>query len=246
MNSISILVYTHSDYSFLWKASIPLLEKYASKFQIHWCCDKLLDFTLPASWKLHTYDPNLVWSGRLRECVKSIPDEYILYSQEDMLLIDNVEESKVTYLLNFMKDKRCEFLMGGIRQMIASEEIPTPYEDYVLQRIHGHWMQPSIWKKTLLERIVAHDMTIRENELGVAYELTKQAICYAIVNKRFHEQSTRTLYFPHMHSINGGKWTFLKYPVLKSLVEMCGIDTSTRGVDTKWLIDYKNTCYNMN
>jgi hypothetical protein len=242
---VSIVMYTHSEYSFLWKAAIPLLERYASKFQIHWCCDQLLDYTLPASWTLHIYDSKHNWSARIRDCVKHIPTEYIVYLQEDWLLIDTMDECKVQYLVNFMKDKNCEFIMAGIRQKIVSDPIPTPYESYILQRINGHWMQPALWKKTLLEKITQLDIPLNQYELGEAYEITKNALCYAIINTRFPEQSTRALYFPHMHSICGGKWTFLKYPTLKGFVESLGIDTTLRGVDTTWLID-KGIYYEIN
>ena len=66
---IPILVYTHSEYSFLWKAAIPLLERYAKGFQIIWCCDSLLDYKLPDSWTLYTYDPSLSWSFRVKACL---------------------------------------------------------------------------------------------------------------------------------------------------------------------------------
>jgi len=243
--NVSIIVYTHSEYSFLWKATIPLLEKYASNFQVYWCCDQLLDYTLPASWILHIYDPKQHWSARVRECVKYIPTEYIVYLQEDWLLIDTMDERKVQYLVTFMKDNKCEFIMAGIRQKITSDPIPTPYESYILQRINGHWMQPAIWKKTLFEELTLLDIPLSKVEVGAAYEITKKAICYAVINTRFHEQSPRALYFPHMHSICGGKWTFLKYPTLKGLVESFGIDTSLREVDPMWLVDVSHI-YGMN
>jgi hypothetical protein len=242
---LSFVVYTHSEYSFLWKAFIPLLEKYAPEFQVYWCCDKLLDFKLPSSWIIHIYDTSLNWSYRIKDCVEKINTDYLIYLQEDWLLIDKVEESKIKYILEFMKSRQCEFVMAGIRQKIASEPISTIYENYVFQRINGHWMQPAIWSKSLFEKLVNIDIPIKEYELGAAYVLTKTAVCYSLTNNGFQEQSTRALYYPHMHAIVGGKWTFLKYPVLKALVETFGIDTKTRDVDTKWLIK-PGSIYNMN
>jgi hypothetical protein len=77
--TIPILVYTHSEYSFLWKAAKPLLEKYAKGFQIIWCCDSLLDYKIPDSWKLYTYDPSLIWSDRVKGCLETIDSEYLIY-----------------------------------------------------------------------------------------------------------------------------------------------------------------------
>jgi hypothetical protein len=234
-----ILLYTHSEYSFLWKASIPLLEKYASKFTIYWCCDKLLNYKLPSNFIPVFYDSKVNWSFRIKEALKIMNYEYVLYLQEDWLLIDNICPDKINYLTSFMKEKGCEFLMSDIRQKWIEAPIPTIYEDYEFQRINGHWMQPAIWKKTLLDKIVVHDIALRDNEVKEAYEITKKALCYVVRNTRFKEVSTRTLYFPHMHSIVGGKWTFFKYPTLKALVESYGIDTTTRGVDKTWIVDYQ-------
>jgi hypothetical protein len=234
-----ILLYTHSEYSFLWKAAIPLLEKYASEFTIYWCCDSLLDYKLPGNFIPVFYDPKVNWSFRIKEALKIMNYEYVLYLQEDCLLIDNICPDKINYLTSFMKEKGCEFLMSDIREKWIEEPIPTIYEDYEFQRINGHWMQPAIWKKTLLDKIVLHDIALRDNEINEAYEITKKALCYVVRNTRFKEVSTRTLYFPHMHSIVGGKWTFFKYPTLKALLESYGIDTSTRGVDKTWIVDYQ-------
>jgi hypothetical protein len=234
-----ILLYTHSEYSFLWKASIPLLEKYASNFTIYWCCDKLLNYNLPSNFIPVFYNDKVNWSFRIKEALKIMNYEYVLYLQEDWLLIDNICSDKINYLTSFMKEKGCEFLMSDIREKWIEEQIPTIYEDYEFQRINGHWMQPAIWKKTLLDKIVVNDIALKDYELKEAYEITKSVLCYVVRNTRFKEVSTRTLYFPHMHSIVGGKWTFLKYPTLKALVESYGIDTSTRGINKTWIVDYQ-------
>ncbi len=73
---IPILVYTHSDYSFLWKAAIPLLTQYAKGFEIIWCCDSLANYTLPPNWRVYTYDPSLIWSERVKGCLETIDSEY--------------------------------------------------------------------------------------------------------------------------------------------------------------------------
>jgi hypothetical protein len=203
------------------------------------CCDSILDFKLPSNFIPVFYNDKVNWSFRIKEALKIMNYEYVLYLQEDWLLIDNMCPDKISYLTLFMKEKGCEFLMSDIRQRWIESPIPTIYEDYEFQRINGHWMQPAIWKKTLLDRIVENDIAMKDYELKEAYEITKSVICYAIRNVRFKEVSTRTLYFPHMHSIVGGNWTFIKYPTLKALVESYGIDTSRRGVDKTWILDYQ-------
>jgi hypothetical protein len=129
---IPILLYTHSEYSFLWKAAIPLLEKFAKGFHIIWCCDSLLDYKIPDSWTLYTYDSSLVWGLRVKGCIETIEADYVIYIQEDWLLIDSMDSEKIAHCLEFMQKFNCEFLMSypnNPREGIYSSK----YENYILQ-----------------------------------------------------------------------------------------------------------------
>lgn len=237
--TIPILVYTHSEYSFLWKAAIPLLEKYAKGFEIIWCCDSLLDYKIPDSWNLYTYDPSLIWSDRVKGCLETIHSDYLIYIQEDWLLIDSIDSDKVNHCLEFMKEFNCEFLMSypnNSRDGIYS----SMDENYIFIKIFSHYFQPGIWKKTLLDELCSLKIPLNENESEQCFTISKERNCFAVYNLT-HEKdmSTRSFFFPHMHAIHQGKWTFLKYPCLKALVEAYGIDTSTRGINTTWIPEFQ-------
>jgi hypothetical protein len=238
-SDICIMMYSHSEYSFFWKAAIPLLEKYAGNIKIYWCCDTLADYVLPDNWTFHKYDPSLSWASRIKGCLDLITTKYVIYLQEDWLLIDNIEMDKLKYLMNFMDEKGCKYLTSDIRQRYDVPPIPSVYTHYEFQNIHGHWFQPSIWNKELLYSIALTDCKMNENEVGESLKLTHASVCYAIRNNRFKEVATRSLFYPHIHAMNGGKWTFIKFPCLKALLESYGIDTSKRGVDNSWIIDYQ-------
>lgn len=238
-SDICIMMYSHSEYSFLWKAAIPLLEKYAGNIKIYWCSDSLADYVLPDNWTFHKYDPSLSWASRIKGCLDLITTKYVIYLQEDWLLIDNIEMDKLKYLMNFMDEKGCKYLTSGIRQRYEVPPIPSVYTNYEFQKICGHWFQPSIWNRELLYSIASTGCKLTENEGGETLNLTHASVCYAIRNNRFKEVATRTLFYPHIHAINGGKWTFIKFPCLKALLESYGIDTSKRGVDNSWIIDYQ-------
>ena len=234
---VPILLYTHSEYSFLWKATIPLLERYAKDFHIIWCCDSLLDFKIPDTWTLYTYDPSLTWGYRVKGCLETIQSDYVLYVQEDCLLIDKIQPDRIEHCLEFMKHVDCEFLMSypnNLRESILTSK----YENYIFIKIFSHYMQPGIWKKSLLHEICSLNVPLNENETEKCFSITKTRNCYATYNiQHKKDMSTRSLFFPHMHSIYQGKWTFFKYPCLKALVEAYGIDTTTRSIDTTWIPD---------
>ena len=237
--SIPILVYTHSEYSFLWKAAIPLLEKYAKGFEIIWCCDSLLDFTTPEGWRVFIYDTSLSWSMRVKTCLDTINSDYLIYLQEDWLLIDSLSNERIEYCLDFMKECECEFLMSLPCNPI-DKYCDMDYDGYRFINIFSHYLQPAIWKKSLLNEICLLDIPIYDAETEKCFSITKERNCFATYSINYlKELSTRSFFFPHMHAIVQGKWTFIKYPCLKALVEAYGIDTTTREVDDTWTIDFQ-------
>lgn len=238
MKSIPILIHTHSEYSFLWPAAIPLLEKYANGYTIIWCCDSILNFKIPEMWTIYLYSNDEPWSYRIKGCLDKIDTEYLIYLNEDMLLIDNLSEEKIESCLEFMKINRCEFLMSYLWNN-RQGAFTTNYKDYIFVKMFSHYIHPAIWKKSLLYEMCSLRLNTNENETPQCYEITSQRNCYGIYNTKYKtELSTRSLFFPHMHAIFQGKWTFNRYPCLKALVESYGIDTSIRKIDDTWMIEY--------
>ena len=236
---IQFIVHTNSEYSFLWNAAIPLLEKYTpSDCKIFWLSDTMLNYSLPSKFVFCKYDPKLIWSLRFKECLELVDSEYFIYLQEDWLLIDTIDETKVLYLIQYMKDNTIEFMMSYSREEETFVE-KSKYEDYDFVKIRGHYMQPAIWDKKLFMKLINLNIPLKEYELTLANTITERANCYAIKYTKSRDVSIPTLYYPHMHAIVGGKWTFPKYPQLKALVMSYGINPTTRGVDTMWLPDIK-------
>ena len=246
--SVSIVVHTHSEYSFLWKAAIPLLEKYAPDYTIYWLCDTLLDYTLPPNFIPCFYEPKLLWSTRVRNCLEKISSEYILYFHEDCLATGPVEPEKINYCIEFMKEKECSFLMNALYSPESPDILhdgimpkleKSMYKNYSFAKITCHYLHPAIWKKSLLNNVVETDYHFRRVEQPEINAITREHNLYAVVNTQCVEASTATLYYPHIHAINWGNWTFTKYPQLKELAESYGIDTSTRGSQSGWLVAIK-------
>lgn len=235
---IPILLYTHSEYSFIWNATISLLEKYAPNYEIYWFSDSLLNYVLPANFKACIYDPKLNWSLRLRKYVDVINSDYFIYLQEDWLLTNTIDEEKVKYLVNYMKDKAIDFMMS-YRRGRAEYIDKSIYDGYAFFKIEGHYFQPAIWNKKLFMKILDLDIPLRDCESSIVNNVTESAKCYSIIYTKGRDVSIPTLYFPHMHAINNGKWTFIRYPQLKSLVESYGIDTTTRGISNEWITEYQ-------
>jgi hypothetical protein len=239
-SKISILLYSHSEYSFLWKATIPLLVKYASEMKIYFLCDSTDNFEIPESWTTILYDPTTVWSERMNTALKIIPSEYIIFLQEDWLLIEPLKIEVILYLLEFMEFKDCHFLMSFGYDNYEDDYILTIYDGYILKTMpRGHMMFPAIWKKSLLSILCQKQLTIRNNE-GECRDITRNYNCYCVTNCRDRSHlKTKSLFFPHYHALNGGRWVFNRFPELKELLESYGIDTSTREIETEWMKEFK-------
>ena len=240
-SKISILLYSHSDYSFLWKATIPLLVKYASEMKIYFLCDSTANFEIPESWTTILYDPTTtVWSERINIALNLLPSEYIVYLQEDWLLIEPLKLDVFEYLLEFMECKDSEFLMSYAWDNTNTDDISTIYDGYILQPMpHGHLMHPAIWKKSLLEKICEKPLTLKNYE-GSTRDLTRDHNCYCVTNtNNYIGLITKSLFFPHYHALNGGRWVFKRFPELQELLESYGIDTSIREIETEWMKGYK-------
>jgi len=235
---IPIILYTHSEYSFIWNATISLLQKYATGYKIYWLSDSLVNYVLPQNFIVCIYDPKLNWSLRLKKYINTINSDYFIYLQEDWLLIDTIDNGKVTYLVNYMKDNAIDFMMSYIRKEATFIE-KSIYEGYEFFKIKGHFFQPAIWNKKLFIKILDLDIPLKNYEEDIVNNITENAKCYSIIYTITNDVSIPTLYFPHMHAINKGKWTFIKYPCLKALIEEYDIDTSSRGIDTTWLTNFQ-------
>ena len=238
---IPIVLYTNFEYSFLWKAAIPLLQRYAANFKIYWITDSVGDYQMPADWEVRFYDPILPWSSRVGQVLKEIPDEYVIYLQEDWLLIDTLSADRLAGFVNFMKERSCEFLM--------SHPFPWTGTPYFIEfggvHIYAmpcHYMQPAIWKKTLLEEVCSVPRGIKDYEDMNCFAITSTRNCLGVVNRDYKSKlchMTASPLFPHMHAIIKGGWTFKKYPALKALVEAHGIDTTKRGINDDWFIEFQ-------
>jgi hypothetical protein len=169
------------------------------------------------------------------DCINNINSEYLIYVQEDMLLIDTINEDVVTYLVNYMNDNKIDFLMSYIR-LNKTFISKSQYDGYDFYKTKGHYIQPAIWKKELFTKIINLNISLKEYETYIANNITESANCYAITYTKTKDVSVPTIYFPHIHSIVAGKWAFKRYPQLQPLVESYGIDTTTRGISDDWIL----------
>jgi hypothetical protein len=244
---IVILVYTHSDYSFIWKAMIPLLQKYCKNIEIHWLFEETADMNLinasiPSDWIIHTYSTDLIWTKRVLKALNEIDSEYILFLHEDWLPIADVKISLLLEMIKFMKKYNSGFLLSYSHISTTSRQpgIPTNHENYYFYFENSHIFQPAIWNKNIFVDFCTHlDKHKVENEDIDCLNFMSNKICTSVQNLTTVTslRTTNSLFFPHMHALSEGLWNFTKYPTLKQFLETFDINTDDRGIHSWWELD---------
>lgn len=248
MNStISILIYTHSDYSFIWPALIGQIDKYIDKdFEIHFLYNDTVDdinlYDIPKNWIKHVYNDNLIWTKRVNSVLSKIKSEYTLFLHEDWIPIGNVSKKLLEKMCDFMTDNNWDYLLSYSHFSVTDNQpgIFTGYDDYYFYKSDSHIFQPAIWKHSVFEEFSSTlDKAKNQNEDQECLSFMRNKNTYEVQNVKTVRQyrTTNSLIFPHMHTLAEGLWTFTKYPTLKDLLDSYGIDTNTRGIHTWWELD---------
>lgn len=248
MNSkISILIYTHSDYSFIWPALIGQVEKYVDKdIEIHFLYNDTIDnivlHQIPDHWLKHVYNDQLIWTKRVHSVLYEIKTEYILFLHEDWIPIGSVSKKLLEQMCDVMTHNNWDYLLSYSHFSVTDNQpgIFTGYDDYYFYKSDSHIFQPAIWKHSVFEEFSrVLNKTKHQNEDQECLSFMRNKNTYEVQNVKTVRQyrTTNSLIFPHIHALAEGLWTFTKYPSLKELLGGYGIDTDTRGIHTWWELD---------
>lgn len=251
---IPLVIYTHSDCSFIFKALIGQVNKHVKNMDIYFGYNnnapvKDID-NIPQEWIKLVYDNNMIWTDRVHSILENIKNEYILFIHEDWLPIDNINTEALEIMSEFMKSVNCGFLLGYSHISVTSKQdgIYSGFENYYYYKETAHIFQPAIWKKSTLEefcKILKKTKNQNEDRDCLNFMSTKN--CHSVQNIKTvtTQRTTNSLIFPHMHALSVGLWNFLKYkgipelgiPTLKELLESYGINTEDKGIHDWWEID---------
>lgn len=247
MTTISILVYTHSEYSFMWKPMSDLLKKFVKDIDIHWLFEdsadnNLVNLYVPTEWYKHTYNEKMIWTKRVLKCLTEINDDYILFLHEDWLPINNIYLDVLNKMTAFMNSQKCGFLLSysHISTTSIQDGIFTGFKDYYYYQERNHIFQPAIWNKNVfIEFCSVLNKSKHQNEDHDCLNFMKNKNCWSVQNRETVTtlRTTNSLLFPHMHALSEGLWNFTKYPTLKEFLESFGVETHTRGIHTWWELD---------
>jgi hypothetical protein len=245
-SKIPLLIYTHSDCSFIWSSLVGQISQYVRDVEIHFAYNDTIDdiekYDIPESWIRHTYVDNIVWTKRINSILKEIDCEYLLFIHEDWIPTAPVSGKILDEMYNFMSENSWDYLLSYAHYSVVESQdgIFTGHDDYYFYKEDSHIFQPAIWKKTVFEEFTNQlDKTKNQNEDQDCLSFMRSKNTYSVQNVKTVRQyrTTNSLIFPHMHALSEGLWNFTKYPTLKKLLDGYGIDTDSRGIHTWWELD---------
>ena len=213
---MKILLYTHSDYSWVWEYWHKQTDKFLNVFEK--ICLLNSNSLFREDYLVIKYDDKLTYKNRILSCLDNIDDdEIVLFCHEDMFLYKKPNFEIIDEYINLIKSGNCELI-----------KLVRAFENLDKSNIHGKLfknpdkqlfsIQPTLIKiKTLkyIYKTVPGD-NIWEFEANTTKEYLKDLIslCSYDLNQdkkrgKFHYDSS---VYPYIcTAVIKGKWNFKEY-----------------------------------
>jgi hypothetical protein len=250
MTSISLVTYTHTDYSDLWPLVFEGINKVNNIEKVFACnnTDINIDNIKNFYNRINLYDDKLTYPKKILSILENINTEYIIFIH-DIDIIINFNNTEFLNLMYFVKNysiDRCIFGMvpkntdiyniGNIslsdaRRPNITANFLTPYD-----------VGPSIWKVSCLKEalsLVTH-CSYREIEYSPIQEFMQNKKVVAFTTSSNYSPKYQigrpfSEYFSFLHLLSGGKWFNPDcYMDLKNefnvLIQKYNINVNLRGV----------------
>ena len=213
---MKILVYTHSDYSWVWKYWHQQTDKFLKNFDK--ICISNLNSSFREDYLVIKYNDELTYKNRVLSCLKDIDDdEIVLFCHEDMFLYKKPNFEIIDEYINLIKNDNCELikLIRAFENLDKSNLHEKLFKNPDKQLFS---IQPTIIKVKTLKHIyktVPGD-NIWEFEANTSKKYLKNIIslCSFDLNEdkkrgKFHYDSS---VYPYIcTAVIKGKWNFKEY-----------------------------------
>jgi hypothetical protein len=219
LDDFNFIVFSHSDYSYLW----PIIEDYVvniSQLNPIFVCNKNNTIERPKGFcKYIEYDDNLCYSQRWINILHEIDSKYILVIH-DVVIILNCDVSKINKLVNVTdkhKIDRCSMnVFDGIQTVYDNNMYLCNLNNRVVGRNYTPYdVSPAIWNKSSFLKLwhTFPNETYRNSEQNPSVqEYCKKLKCYGLqkTNERIYYSLSRPNYemFKVLHITIQGEITF--------------------------------------
>ena len=234
MNNIALIIDTNSNYSDVWIPCFTRLERYVQGIKKYAFTDTEKD--IPEDIIPIIYDNSESYRNQFLSCIKQVTEKYIIYTSEDYILYDRVQQERikeVTEVLDETEFSFCKFIKGPEKTSSYSGnlfEIDPVDSNFFAQ-------QASIWKTRDFEKIFE---TAPSTNTRMQHEPGGSAICrelgftglqyYSNTKKRGLHHYDSEIFPCIATAVVKGLWNMTEYPVeMTDVVKEFNIDLRSRG-----------------
>ncbi len=213
---MKLLLYTHSDYSWVWKYWHQQTDKFLNDFEK--ICLLNLNSSFREDYFTIKYDDKYSYKDRILSCLDKINDEeVVLFCHEDMFLYKKPDFSAIKEYINLINNNKCS-LIKLIRAFDNLEKSKLHEKLLINPNNQLFSIQPTLLKIKTLKYIykTVPGNNIWEFEANTSKEFLKDIISLCsfdnILDKKrgkFHYDSS---VYPYIcTAVVKGKWNFKEY-----------------------------------
>ena len=233
-NNVALIVDTNSNYSDVWAPCFGRLAKYANTFKKYAFTDT--PEGIPEDVTPIMYDNHLAYRDQFLSCIKQIKEKYIIYTSEDYILYDYVQQSEIEEIVRVLDRTEYSFC-----KFIKGPEATTHFEGnlHVINPEDPNFFaqQASLWNTRAFEKIfeaAAPGNTRMQQEpqgSSLCRELGLTGLQYYSGSpKRGLHHYDSTIYPYIATAVTKGLWNIFEYPdKMFKMFEEYGINYKVRG-----------------
>jgi len=243
MDSLALVVNTHSSYGDLWDIFFDQLEKYFPEVKTYVFSDK---GEFNSKYEVYHYDDTQNFRSQFLSCIGKVEEECCIFISEDYFLYDSPDEKLLKKYMSVLGEYQYLSFIRLLKGMSFGEPNFKGHGDlYELSNSLPYFYSQSaaLWKTRHLEAIFLNgpDLHIAGIDESQQFEIAANKVCQRLDLRGLHchhGEPKRGIYhydsvvFPHIATaVVKGKWNLSEYKEeLTPLLEKHSIDTSIRGV----------------
>ena len=231
IEKITVLVYSHTDYSDVWEPFFVSLRRYLPENTTVYFCTNSVESTNVIGVIPLVYDEEKSYTERLHSCLSQIQDQVVLFLHEDMILFDKPDLQKIfNYIESIEKGDSSSIKLIPVGEILYRSQQDTTLVHTTASQFS---IQPTLVKISRLQEILqeAGPVSIWELERTVRRE-KNDFVSYIgdEIKRGQHHYDSKV--FPYTATaIVKGKWNFSEYEKeLTQILRESNIDKEIRGV----------------
>jgi len=230
MGMRNLIIYSHTDYSDVWKPLFVSIKKYLNNYKITLFVNKLSE-NLEIDCEQVIYDESLCYTERLKSCLEKVNIDFFLFMHEDMFLYDTPKYEHIERYFTHVENnfaKSIKLIPVGSNRYVSKFDNTLYITEYSKFSI-----QPTIISKSHLVDLLDKygPKNIWEFESSIQNFGNEFVSILGNEKKRgiYHYDSE---VFPYIATaIVKGRWNFSEYKKeLEETLFSCGIDEKLRGI----------------